>query len=167
MALMERPAAEPLEVTVGQALRARGLTLALGESCTGGLVGHRLTQVPGSSTYFLGGVVAYAYEAKERLLNVRHDTLYHHGAVSRETALEMARGARQAFRADIGLSVTGIAGPDGGMPDKPVGLTWVAVSTREGEWAEEHLWDGDRAANKGASAEAALTLLLRVIEGNP
>ncbi len=156
--------AEPLEIRVGQALLARGLTLALGESCTGGLVGHRLTQVPGSSAYFLGGVVAYAYEAKERLLGVRHQTLYDHGAVSRETALEMARGARAAFGADLGLSVTGIAGPGGGLPDKPVGLTWIAISARDGEWTEDHVWNGDRDANKRESAEAALALLQHVLE---
>ncbi len=101
----------------------------MAESCTGGLVGHRITDVPGSSTYFLGGVIAYAYEAKERLLDVRHATLYEHGAVSEQTALEMARGARRVLGADIGIAVTGIAGPGGGLPDKPVGTTWVAVST--------------------------------------
>jgi PncC family amidohydrolase len=158
---------ETLESRVGAALRARGWTVALAESCTGGLVGHRLTQVPGSSEYFLGGVVAYAYDAKERLLGVRHQTLYDHGAVSRETAIEMAHGARVAFGADLGLSVTGIAGPAGGMPDKPVGLTWIAVSTRTGDLAEHFLGHGDRTANKESAAEAALDLLLRVIAQQP
>ncbi len=156
---------EALEIVIGNALLSRNWTLAIGESCTGGLLGHRLTNVPGSSEYFLGGVVAYAYEAKERLLDVRHDTLYRHGAVSRETAIAMARGARRALGTDIGLSITGIAGPSGGMPDKPVGLTWVAVSTRERDWAEQHIWQGDRASNKVQSVDAALTLLLRIIEG--
>ena len=156
---------EPLEVRVGKALRERGWTLALGESCTGGLLGHRITNVPGSSDYFLGGVVAYAYEAKERLLHVRHETLYRHGAVSGETAREMALGARLALGADIGLAVTGIAGPGGGIPDKPVGLTWIAVSTREGQQAERHVWPGDRQAVKSQAAEAALGLLLRILEG--
>jgi PncC family amidohydrolase len=158
---------ETLESRVGAALRARGWTVALGESCTGGLVGHRLTQVPGSSEYFLGGVVAYAYDAKERLLGVRHQTLYDHGAVSRETAIEMAHGARVAFGADLGLSVTGIAGPAGGMPDKPVGLAWIAVSTRTGDLAESFLGHGDRSANKQGASEAALNLLLRVIAQQP
>jgi PncC family amidohydrolase len=155
---------EAIEIHVGQALRARSLTLAVGESCTGGLLSHRITNVPGSSEYFLGGITAYAYEAKERLLGVRHATLYEHGAVSRKTALEMARGARRALHADIGLAVTGIAGPAGGLPDKPVGLTWVAVSTRETEIAEEHLWEGDRAFNKERSVDAALDLVLQVLE---
>jgi PncC family amidohydrolase len=155
---------EPLEVLVGKALRAKGWTLALGESCTGGLVGHRVTNVPGSSDYFLGGVVAYAYEAKERLLHVRHETLYEHGAVSGETALEMALGARLALGADIGLAVTGIAGPGGGIPDKPVGLAWIAISSREGQQAERHVWPGDRLAVKSQASEAALGLLLRTLE---
>ena len=155
---------DALVVSIGQALRARGWTLALGESCTGGLLSHYITNVPGSSEYFLGGIVAYAYQSKEQLLGVRHDTLDRHGAVSRETALEMARGARHAFSADVGLSVTGIAGPGGGLPDKPVGLTWVAVSTRGGEWGERHIGLGDRQANKEDAVNCALTLLLRILE---
>ncbi len=154
---------EPVEVQVGNALRSLGWTLALGESCTGGLIGHRLTQVPGASEYFLGGVVAYAYDAKERLLGVRHQTLYDHGAVSRETALEMAHGARLAFGADIGLAVTGIAGPGGGLPGKPVGLTWIAISTRQRQVAEHTVWPGNRAAVKEQSSDAALQLVLRVL----
>lgn len=156
---------EPLEVRAGRVLRTRGWTLAIGESCTGGLLGHRITNVPGSSDYFLGGVIAYAYEAKERVLHVRHETLYRHGAVSRETALEMAQGARLTLGADMGVAITGIAGPTGGLPGKPVGLTWVAVSTREAEVAESHVWSGDRLAVKQQSTEAALALLLRVMEG--
>ena len=155
---------EPLEVQIGKILTARKLTLALAESCTGGLVGHRVTEVPGSSAYFLGAVVAYAYTAKERLLGVQHHTIYDYGAVSAETALEMARGARRALGADVGLGVTGIAGPTGGMPDKPVGLVYIALSTRDGERYERHVWDGDRSANKARSAEAALDLLRRYLE---
>lgn len=127
-------------------------------------MGHRLTEVPGASDYFLGGVVAYAYEAKERILGVHHQTLYEQGAVSRETAVEMASGARRLFGADFGLAITGIAGPAGGMPDKPVGLTWIAVSGREGVIAEQHTWTGDRSSNKADSAQAALALLLRILE---
>lgn len=155
---------ESIEVRVGQRLTEAGLTLAVAESCTGGLIGHRITDVPGSSAYFLGGVIAYAYEAKERLLRVRHSTLYEFGAVSEKTAGEMARGARRALGADIGIAVTGIAGPGGGLPDKPVGTTWVAVSTRDGKWAELHQWDGNRDENKAASVDAALELLLQVLD---
>lgn len=156
-------AEKALEVLVGEALRAKGWTLALAESCTGGLIGHLVTQVPGSSEYFLGGVVAYAYDAKERLLGVRHQTLYEHGAVSRQTAMEMAHGARLAFGADVGLAVTGIAGPGGGLPDKPVGLTWIAISTRHAQRAAEHVWPGDRQAVKEQSARAALQSLLAIL----
>jgi len=156
--------ADSIEGTIGKLLTERGLTLAVAESCTGGLLGHRITSVSGASAYFLGGVIAYAYEAKERLLGVRHATLYDHGAVSEQTANEMARGARRALQADIGLSVTGIAGPGGGMPGKPVGLTWVAISTRQLERAEKHLWDGDREQNTYDSTQAALELLQRTLE---
>ncbi len=122
-------------------------------------MGHRLTEVPGSSAYLRGVIVAYAYETKERLLGVRHSTLYDHGAVSAETALEMARGARRTLGADVGLSVTGIAGPGGGMPGKPVGLVYVALSARDDERCEQHVWEGDRSGNKALSAQAALLLL--------
>ena len=155
---------EPIEVRLGRRLGESGLTLAVAESCTGGLVGHRITDVPGSSAYFMGGIIAYAYEAKERLLNVRHATLYEHGAVSEQTATEMARGARRVLGADIGISVTGIAGPGGGLPDKPVGTTWVAVSTHDQDWAKLHQWSGDRAANKHESVEAVIQLLLDVLD---
>jgi PncC family amidohydrolase len=128
------------------------------------LVGHRLTNVPGSSTYFLGGIVAYSYDAKERLLAVRHNTLYEHGAVSAETAIEMARGARLALGADVGISVTGIAGPGGGLPGKPVGLVYIALSTRDAEHAERFVWDADREENKSLSAEAALKMLREYLE---
>src|SRR6186713_3311182 len=113
-----------LETQVGELLHARALKLALAESCTGGLVGNRITDVPGSSTYFLGGVISYAYEAKVDLLGVQWETLNSKGAVSRETVIEMARGARKALNADIAVSVSGIAGPGGSMPGKPVGTTW-------------------------------------------
>jgi nicotinamide-nucleotide amidase len=150
---------DSLEVIVGQLLLQHKLTLALAESCTGGLVGHRITDVPGSSAYLLGGIVAYSYAAKELLLGVRHDTLYDHGAVSAETAVEMARGARRVLGADIGISVTGIAGPGGGMPGKPVGLVYICLSARDAERVEKYVWKQDRAGNKWASSEAALQLL--------
>ncbi len=157
--------AEPsLEFQIGATLTARKLTLAAAESCTGGLIAHRLTNVPGSSTYFLGGVVAYNYDAKEHLLGVHHATLYDHGAVSKETALEMACGARRVFSADVAVAVTGIAGPGGGLPDKPVGLTWIALSTREGETAQQFIWNKDREGNKAESAEAALRIVWEYLQ---
>ena len=155
---------EKLEVIVGHMLAERKLKLATAESCTGGLVGHRLTNVPGSSSYLEGGVIAYSYEAKERLLGVHHDTLYEHGAVSAETALEMARGVRKALGADIGIAVTGIAGPSGGLPGKPVGLVYIALSARTVERVEHFVWDSDREGNKALSAEAALAMLKEFLE---
>src|SRR5512136_884900 len=148
-----------LEVIVGQLLAERKLKLATAESCTGGLLGHLITDVPGSSAYYGGGIIAYSYEAKERLLGVHHDTLYEHGAVSAETALEMARGARRELGTDIGISITGIAGPGGGMPGKPVGLVYIALSFRTGDVIKRYVWDSDRDGNKARSAEAALELL--------
>ncbi|MFQ5921418.1 MAG: CinA family protein [Anaerolineales bacterium] len=155
---------QTLEERVGSALNEKGWTLALGESCTGGLVAHRITEVPGSSEYFLGGIVAYSNPIKESLLHVESETLHTVGAVSEETAREMARGAREALSAAVGLSVTGIAGPGGGTDEKPVGLTFMSVSTPDGEWVEQHVFQGDRHANKQASAKAALKLLLQALE---
>ena len=154
-----------LEEKVGRLLVQRGFTLALAESCTGGLIGHRITDVPGSSDYFIGSVVAYAYQVKERVLGVRHGTLYEHGAVSEQVALEMARGARRLLATDVALAVTGVAGPGGGTPGKPVGLVYVALSARDAERCQQHVWPFDRAGNKAASADAALTLLLEYLEG--
>ena len=126
-----------LEILIGNILRERGLRLAAAESCTGGLISSRITDVPGSSEYFLGGIVAYAYEVKVSLLHVSWETLNVHGAVSRETVIEMARGARSVLGADLAISASGIAGPGGGTPDKPVGTTWIGLATPDGEWAKE------------------------------
>jgi PncC family amidohydrolase len=153
-----------LEVTAGQMLAERKLKLATAESCTGGLLGHCITNVPGSSDYFEGGIIAYSYDAKERLLGVHHDTLYEHGAVSAETALEMARGARKVLGADIGIAITGIAGPGGGMPGKPVGLVYIALSARASERVERYMWDSDREGNKLRSSEAALEMLIEFLK---
>jgi len=155
-----------IEVLVGQVLHDKGLKLATSESCTGGLIADRITNVPGSSEYFRGGIVAYAYEAKVALLGVSWDTLRTYGAVSKATVIEMARGARVTLGADIAISVSGIAGPGGGMPDKPVGTTWIGLSTTEGDWARKFVWDGDRLQNKAYSADAALQLLMDYLEGN-
>ena len=140
--------------------------LAVAESCTGGLIGHRITNIPGSSDYYLGSVTAYAYEAKERLLGVKHETLIQFGAVSQETALEMARGVRQVFGADLGVSVTGIAGPGGGMPNKPVGLVWIGLSASDGDWAFRYQFSVDRLNVKSDTADQALSLCIQYLTGN-
>ena len=154
-----------LEVLVGKLLRQHGLRLAVAESCTGGLIGHRITNVPGSSTYYMGSVTAYAYEAKVRLLSVQWRTLESYGAVSEETVLEMAQGVRRALAADIGLSISGIAGPGGGTSEKPVGLTWIGISSYSENRAWRHLWVGDRLAVKEQSAEQALRCLVEFLQG--
>ena len=154
-----------LEAEIGELLRRRGLTLAVAESCTGGLLGHLITNVPGSSDYFLGGVVAYSDQAKERLLGVRRETLQREGAVSEATAREMARGVRERFNSDLALAVTGIAGPGGGTPEKPVGLVCIALATADSERVERQVWEGDRLQNKLQSARRALELLREHLEG--
>lgn len=161
-----------LEAEIGPLLRKRNLKLVLAESCTGGLVGDRVTDIPGASEYYVGSIAAYAYEAKERLLGVNHGTLLTFGAVSRETALEMSRGARQAFATDFGLenivsiAITGIAGPGGATPTKPVGLVWISLSTPEGDYAWRYIWKGNRRKNKEVSAQQALTLLTAYLKGS-
>jgi PncC family amidohydrolase len=157
---------EELEVKIGQELRVRGWRLAIAESCTGGLIGHRITNVSGSSTYYLGSITAYAYRAKVRLLNVSWDTLEKFGAVSQETAEEMAKGIRHALAADIGLSVTGIAGPTGGTPTKPVGYSWIGISTPQGNWTLQHNAGGDRIKNKEEIAQLALKFLYDFLTDN-
>jgi PncC family amidohydrolase len=154
-----------LESEVGKLLRQQRLTLAIAESCTGGLIGHRLSNVPGSSDYFLGDVVAYSYEAKERLLGVPHDVIVREGAVSEAVALALARGVRRLLDADLALGVTGIAGPGGGTPTKPVGLVYIALVTPQGERVVRHVWQGNRLRNKQQSAEAALALLRDYLAG--
>jgi PncC family amidohydrolase len=137
----------------------RGVTIAVAESCTGGLVADAITDVAGSSAYFAGGVVSYGNAAKESLLDVPSDVLAAHGAVSAQVARAMAIGARQHFHADVAAAVTGIAGPGGGSEAKPVGLTYVAVADEAGVDVRRYLWSGDRAANKASSAAAVLELL--------
>lgn len=155
-----------LELRIGSLLVQQKRTLATAESCTGGLIADRITNVPGSSTYFLGAVVAYSYEAKAALLDVSWDTLNSKGAVSKETVIEMARGARKALHVDIAVSVSGIAGPGGGTPEKPVGSTWIGLAASNGEWARHFIWNGDRVENKYQSSEAALQFVLDYLEGN-
>ena len=150
---------KPIEVRIGEGLKDLSLTLAAAESCTGGLVGSRLTDVAGSSAYFLGGIVAYSNDAKVKLLDVRRETLAEHGAVSEQTAREMAEGVRKCFGTDIGLAVTGIAGPGGATKDKPVGLMWLALAAESGTQAKSIRLAGDRLRNKAGAAEQMLVFL--------
>lgn len=141
-------------------LAARGLVCATAESCTGGLIGATLTALPGSSRWYAGGVVAYANEVKTALLGVPADMLAAHGAVSRPVAERMAHGARRATGADVGLATTGVAGPDGGTPDKPVGTVWLGWSMGHETRAELRHFAGDRDAVRAAAVERALAGLL-------
>lgn len=145
---------------VGGRLRSGGLTCATAESCTGGLIGHMLTEIAGSSDYFAGGAVVYSYAAKERVLGVEHETLMALGAVSAEVAEQMARGALALYEVDVAVSVTGIAGPGGGTPDKPSGTTYIHLSARDGtQRGERFVWEGNRHDNKLLSAQAALLMI--------
>jgi PncC family amidohydrolase len=155
-----------LAVRLGALCTARGVRVATVESCTGGLVAHLITEVPGSSAYFVGGFVTYSDALKRELVGVAHDVLAAHGAVSAQVAMAMATGGRARTEADLAVSVTGIAGPDGGSPAKPVGLTYVAVADRVGVAVRRHVWAGDRSENKRLSAAAALDLLLERVEAS-
>jgi len=139
---------------------AAGLSVATAESCTGGLVAHQLTEIPGSSGYFLGGIVAYADASKRAGLGVPAELIERHGAVSAHVARAMAEGARRVLGADLAVAVTGIAGPGGGTPAKPVGLTYIAVEGPQGGEVRRFTWPHDRSANKLASAGAAIELLI-------
>jgi nicotinamide-nucleotide amidase len=157
-----------LAATVGRLLKEKAKTLALAESCTGGLLSALVTDVPGSSAYFLGTVVPYADSAKEAILGVDPATLRRHGAVSEEAAREMARGARERFDSDLAVAITGIAGPDGGSEEKPVGTVFFALSDRNGrEAAKRRLYGGDRAVVRRASAMFSLELIRRFVIEEP
>ncbi len=150
-----------LATALGTQLNALGRTLATAESCTGGLIASTLTDVSGSSRYFMGGIVAYDNAIKQALLGVQAQTLDTVGAVSAAVAEQMAQGAQKALSVDYTLSVTGIAGPGGGTPQKPVGLTYIGLAVPDDAViVQEHIWSYDRAENKQASVRAALQLLL-------
>jgi PncC family amidohydrolase len=154
------------EILIGKILRERQLKVVAAESCTGGLIGSMITDVSGSSEYFLGSIVAYAYEVKVSLLDVSWDTLKTHGAVSRETVLEMANGARKRLNSDVAISVSGVAGPGGGTPEKPVGTVWIGLASVDGEWTKEFHFSGNRKQNKSSAADAALQMLLDYLQGD-
>ena len=142
--------------------RDLGLKLAVAESCTGGMLGERITSVPGSSDVFLGGVIAYHNDVKVKALGVREEDIVRHGAVSEQVALQMASGIREKLGADVGVSVTGIAGPGGGTPEKPVGLVWISVHTSEAKARRFHV-GGDRAEIRQRAAQAALEMVRRAL----
>jgi nicotinamide-nucleotide amidase len=158
------PDEAPQEELVGRLLKQRGLTLAVAESCTGGLIGHRITNVAGASDYFLGGVVSYSNEAKQDLLRVPSQVLAASGAVSPEAARAMARGVKEVFGAAVGLSATGIAGPSGGSPEKPVGTVYFGLATPRGEEVWHYLFQGDREEIKILAAQTALDRLRRALK---
>jgi len=164
---LEKILEEALENQVGEALRKRGWKLSAAESCTGGLLGHRITNVAGSSDYYSGSITAYANDAKERILGVDPATLERHGAVSAETAREMARGIRKALGTEVGISITGIAGPGGATPEKPVGLVWFGLSTPAGEWTWKCTFQGSREQIKASSAQEALRRLVEILGAEP
>ncbi len=150
---------ESIETKVGQMLREKGLLLAVAESCTGGLISHRITSVAGSSDYFSGGIVAYANEVKVAMLGVREMTLAENGAVSTAVAKEMAEGVLRKLNADIAIATTGIAGPGGGTATKPVGLVFIALATEGEAEVREFRFDGDRMSIKRVASDAALEMI--------
>ena len=154
-----------MESVVGRLLRERGETLATAESCTGGLIAEKLTAIAGSSEYFLGGVVAYANEAKQALLGVPKALLEEHGAVSEPVARAMAEGARTRFDADIGIATTGISGPGGGTDEKPVGLVYVALSRGNITHVDRFLFPLDRTRHRELTAQTGLDWVRRALLG--
>ncbi|MDD5495719.1 MAG: nicotinamide-nucleotide amidohydrolase family protein [Candidatus Omnitrophica bacterium] len=150
---------ETLEEAVGRVLKKRGKTIAVAESCTGGLISSRITDVRGSSKYFLDGVIAYSDISKENLLGVSRGTLKYYGSVSKQVALEMAKGVKHFSCADIGLAVTGIAGPTGGTRAKPVGLVYIALVTDRKSLVKEFRFKGSRQMIKFQASQVALDLL--------
>jgi PncC family amidohydrolase len=148
----------------GRLLEARGGHLAVAESCTGGLLGDWLTNIPGSSAWFLGGVIAYDDQVKIGVLGVPAEIIREHGAVSAPCAAAMAAGARALLKTDFAVAITGIAGPSGGTPTKPVGTTYIGVASAAGTTVAHHTWSGSRLANKAASARAALALLREILQ---
>ena len=153
-----------IETRLGRALLAKKYTIACAESCTGGLVTSRLTDVPGSSAYVMGSVVSYTNQIKEKLVGVSHETLAAHGAVSEETAREMAEGIRRVIGTDIGVGITGIAGPGGGTAEKPVGLVYIAVAGAYGTVVRENHFTGTRKGVKRQTSETALEMALAYIQ---
>lgn len=153
----------PIEEAIGAQLKAKGYGLALAESCTGGLIAHRITNVPGASQYLLGGIIAYSNEVKVSILGVEKESIDSEGAVSEPVAKAMAEGVCERFNADLGIGVTGVAGPCGGTPDKPVGLVYIALAVPGATQVEQQIFTGSREAIKQQTAERSLELLLEYL----
>jgi nicotinamide-nucleotide amidase len=154
-----------LEEEIGQLLRRKGLTLGVVESATGGLISHRITNIPGSSDYYKGSITAYSNEVKMEMVGVKEATLNRYGAVSAEVAEEMAGGGRKVLGADVCIADTGIAGPGVAEPGKPVGLFYIGLSHKGGTFSRKHNFSGDREQNKQSAAEAALEWLKECLAG--
>jgi PncC family amidohydrolase len=155
---------ESLEMHLGQLFKGRDLWLAVTESSTGGLLGHMITNAPGSSTYFIGGVIAYANKVKVDVLGVSSQTLDRYGAVSKETVIEMARGVRKVLDADIGVAISGVAGPGGGTDEKPVGTTVIGMSALEQETTKLFVFPGERLDIKTQAAQSAIQMVIDLLE---
>lgn len=154
---------EELEVILGNLLIKKNLTISTAESCTGGLISSRITDIPGSSKYFLGGFIIYSNEAKIKQLHIKEDTLKRFGAVSKETAGEMAKNIKEIMESDIGLSITGIAGPGGGTEEKPVGLVYIGLAYKEDVKVYRIELEEDRKNNKWMSSQHALYYVYKYI----
>jgi len=152
-----------LQKNIAESLTRKKLSLSVCESCTGGMLGNIITQIPGSSKYFPGGIIAYSNEVKQRIVGVRQVTLKRFGAVSAEVVREMAQGVRKRFKSDIGIGITGIAGPAGGSKRKPVGLVYLCVSARQHVYVEHHIFKGSRNQIRKEACDKALRLLERVL----
>ncbi len=154
-----------IEQEIGALLRQKGMTLGAVESATGGLISHRITNVPGSSDYYNGSVTAYSNETKTRVLGVKQETIDKYGAVSAQVAEEMAEGGRKLLAVDVCLADTGVAGPGGATQEKPVGLFYLGLSARDETCSRQHNFSGDREQNKQEAAEAALQWLKKYLSG--
>ena len=155
-----------IEREIGKILREKNFTIAIAESCTGGLIAHRITNIPGASRYFEMGIVTYSNRSKEKFLSVAHDTIVTDGAVSEHTARQMAEGIRRIAGVHIGLSVTGIAGPHGGSIEKPLGTVYIALSSQDGVFVRRFLFHGKRIEIKRQTSEEALKLVHDYLTGN-
>jgi len=154
-----------LEKEIGDRLRQKGLTLGVVESATGGLISHRITNIPGSSDYYKGSITAYSNEVKIKVVGVKEDTINTYGAVSHQVAAEMAAGGRKVLGVDVCLADTGIAGPTGATPEKPVGLFYIGLAHGSGNYSRKHIFTGSRQQNKQNAAEAALGWLKEYLVG--